>query len=480
MVCYNAVMNSLAAKHRFTFGLRPLLTWFTARENIVVCVIAVVVLVLHLLIISKPAVLVFDEKLYVPSARSFLAGSGLTNGEHPPLGKWLIADGIAIFGDNPVGWRIPSIIFGTASIFLFYLICVHLVRKEATGDETVTQDLAKPRRWDAWLTMRTFVPVFATFLFAFENLSFIQAHVAMLDVFSVTFMLLGFLLYLRNKYLWCGVVMGLGMLCKTTVLLAILALLVHWAFTRRHEIADEIRHIMNTLRRTNSTTHSRAIMDMGKMLLAVVVVWVVLLPLLEYPAAHQFLNPISRTLEMLKFHVDLTTSLAQSPLASAPWTWLSSPTNVIYWPDSILFKFVSGHWILGIDSANPLYYASVSWNIWVLIIISMLYSAYEVIRYRRESHNVTAFVLSWFCGVYVLLIPLELVTGRLMFTYYFYPAIPAVCLAIAWSVWKLWRQMRQEKKRRIIFLCLLTGYSAATVVIFFFMSPFGGHFLFGS
>ena len=136
--------------------------------------------------------------------------------------------------------------------------------------------------------------------------------------------------------------------------------------------------------------------------------------------------------------------------------------------------------MLGIDAANPLYYASVSWNIWTLIILSILYTAYEVIRYRQVPHSVAAFVLSWFFGVYVLLIPLEMVTGRLMFTYYFYPAVPAVCLAIAWSAWKIWGEMKQEKKRRVIFLCLLTGYSAATVVIFFFMSPFGGHFLFGS
>ena len=472
-------MNSIVAKWRFSSRLHSFLTWFRVKENIAVCVMAVIVLVLHLLIISKPPALVFDEKLYIPEAKSFLAGSGLTLPEHPPLGKWLIAGGIAIFGDNPVGWRIPSVLFGVASIFLFYLICGRLVRKEATGDEDGTKE-AELRQRDAWLNMRTLVPVFATFLFAFENLSFIQAQVAMLDVFSVTFMLLGFLLYLRNKYLWCGVVMGLGMLCKATVLLAILALLVHWGFTRRHEISDEIRHVLSKLKRKNSGAHTSALKDMGKLLLAVVVVWLVLLSLLEYPAAHQFTNPISRTLEMLKFHVNLTLSSSGSPIGSAPWTWLSSPTNVIYWPDSTSFHWVAGHWILGINAANPLYYASVSWNIWTLIILAILYSAYEVIRYRKVPHSVAAFALSWFFGVYVLLIPLELATGRLMFTYYFYSAIPAVCLAIAWSGWKLWREMRQEKKRRIVFLGMLTVYAAATLVIFFFMSPFGGHFLFGS
>jgi len=27
---------------------------------------------------------------------------------HPPLGKWCIAAGIRLFGDNSVGWRFPG------------------------------------------------------------------------------------------------------------------------------------------------------------------------------------------------------------------------------------------------------------------------------------------------------------------------------------------------------------------------------------
>jgi predicted membrane-bound dolichyl-phosphate-mannose-protein mannosyltransferase len=56
--------------------------------------------------------------------------------------------------------------------------------------------------------------VFATFLFAFENMSFAQSGIAMLDVFYVTLMLAGFLFYLRGNYLRCGILMGLSMLCK--------------------------------------------------------------------------------------------------------------------------------------------------------------------------------------------------------------------------------------------------------------------------
>ncbi len=455
---------------------RLLLKWFTRRENITVCAIALIILILHLLIIGKPATMMFDEKSYVPEANSFLSGNGLTIPEHPPLGKWLIATGISVFGNNAVGWRIFSVIFGVASIFIFYLLCVQLVGKEVSGDvipKTDSPELPKKR---SWFTMTTFVPVFATFLFAFENLSFVQANIAMLDVFCFTFMLLGFLLYIKGHYLSSGIVMGLSTLCKATAVLAILTILLHWVLTYRKDITSEIRHLTNKLIGQKMISEHSFLWDMGKLLIGAVVVWFILLPLLEYPATHQFANPISRTLYMLNFHLNYNTTLGFNPNSTMPWQWIASPTSIIYWP--ISFVFISGHFAMEINSNNPLYYASVSWNIWVLILLSMLYLIYEIFRSSKIQHKVATFVLSWFAGVYVLLIPLELLTKRVMFTYYFYPAIPAVCLAISLSVWKLWLCMRKEKKRRVIFLSLLAVYVFSTVIIFFFMSPFGGHILF--
>jgi len=452
-----------------------MLKWFTYKENITGCAIALIIFVLHLLTISKPAAMMFDEKYYVPEANSFLHGGGLTILEHPPLGKWLITAGIAVFGNNATGWRISPIIFGTASIFIFYLICVQLTGKEVSGNEKITPDSPELTQRKSWFTMTTFVPVFATFLFAFENLSFIQASIAMLDVFSVTFMLLGFLLYLRGNYLSCGVVMGLAMLCKATALLAITAILLHWVIMYHHEIAIDIRHMTNRLRGQNGISHHSVLWDMGKLLISVAVVWFALLPLLEYPATHQLANPISRTMYMVHFHLNYNTILGSNPNATAPWQWILHPTNIVYWPGSLVW--ISNHFIMPINAANPLYYASVSWNIWVLIILSILYTTYEVIKHRKLHPIIATFALSWFVGVYILLIPFEIVTKRLMYTYYFYPAIPAFCLAIAWSAWKLWLNMKKEKKRRVIFLSLLAVYAISTIVIFFFMSPFGGRFL---
>jgi dolichyl-phosphate-mannose-protein mannosyltransferase len=451
--------------------------WFTHWENMTVCFIAAIVFGLHLFMISRPAVMVFDEDFYVPAARSFLSGGGLLNSQHAPLGKIFIAFGIFIFGNNSVGWRIFSIIFGVASIIIFYLVVVSLCSKEVTADKIIVAAGDPSFKKQTWFSFSVFVPLVATFLFAFENLSFVMAHFAMLDVFYVTFMLLGFLLYIRGNYWLCGAVMGLSVLCKVMASMAVLALLCHWAFTRRHEIVQELRQLLSALIGKKDLFPYHALWDMTRMLVASAVVWFALLPLLEYLAARQFYNPISRTIYMLRYHLGVTVSLDASPLSSQPWSWIIHPTSIIYWPASL--TFVSGHFELLINSANPLYYAAIGWGIWVLIIPVMLYLTWHVIKHRVVPSHVAVFSLAWFFGIYLMLIPLELVTDRLMFTTYFYPAVPAVCLGIAWTAWQLWLSMRKEKKRKIVFLSLLTVYMAGTLVIFFLMSPFGGRFLFG-
>ncbi len=62
----------------------------------------------------------FDEIHYLPAARELLGllgdGGEYLNREHPLLGKELIALGIYAFGDNPLGWRIMSLMAGIVTL----------------------------------------------------------------------------------------------------------------------------------------------------------------------------------------------------------------------------------------------------------------------------------------------------------------------------------------------------------------------------
>lgn len=71
--------------------------------------------------LALPSAPFFDEVHYIPAAREVLrwwetGRGGWLNPEHPPLGKYLIALGMALMGDDAVGWRIMPLIAGIAAL----------------------------------------------------------------------------------------------------------------------------------------------------------------------------------------------------------------------------------------------------------------------------------------------------------------------------------------------------------------------------
>jgi len=86
--------------------------------------------------VTRPSKLVFDEVHYVPAARTLAALAYPTNTEHPLLAKTLIATGMGVFGDTPLGWRAMSTLAGTATvlgIFAILLLLFGSVRTAAYG-----------------------------------------------------------------------------------------------------------------------------------------------------------------------------------------------------------------------------------------------------------------------------------------------------------------------------------------------------------
>jgi len=107
----------------------------------------------------------FDEVHYLPAARAILALSHSLNPEHPPLGKELIALGMAIFGDNPLGWRIMPMLAGVLAVLSFMRALWHA-------------------------TCSRFASVAGGVLLVLAFPIFVQARIAMLDIFMAAFTLL--------------------------------------------------------------------------------------------------------------------------------------------------------------------------------------------------------------------------------------------------------------------------------------------------
>lgn len=65
-----------------------------------------------------PSKLYFDEVHYIPAARLMLDLAS-NNPEHPLLGKQIFAAAIWLWGDQPLAWRVPALLFGTIGLFAF-------------------------------------------------------------------------------------------------------------------------------------------------------------------------------------------------------------------------------------------------------------------------------------------------------------------------------------------------------------------------
>ncbi len=108
-----------------------------------------------------PSQIYFDEVHYVIAARKLLEWTS-ANPEHPMLGKEFIAAAIALLGDKPINWRIPSALFGAFGLFAFGRLV-----------------------W--WASRRRFAAIAAMLLLATGFSWFIQSRIAMLDMVMAGF-----------------------------------------------------------------------------------------------------------------------------------------------------------------------------------------------------------------------------------------------------------------------------------------------------
>lgn len=138
-----------------------------------VAAIAVAIfLAAHLLLmfgLSTPDKIAFDEVHYVPAAKQLLdkgPGVPLLNSMHPPLAKELMAVSIKVLGDNPLGWRYPSALFGALAIVAMYLCGLALFSSQGAALAAAA----------------------LTFL---NQMVFVQSRIAMLDIYALAFDLWG-------------------------------------------------------------------------------------------------------------------------------------------------------------------------------------------------------------------------------------------------------------------------------------------------
>ena len=157
--------------------------------------------------LGTPKGLVFDEIYYVDGARDYLKyGVELSKGApefvvHPPVGKWLIAAGIKLFGDHEFGWRIAVAIAGTLTVYLTARIALRIFHETK------------------WATL-------TALLVTLDGLNLVMSRTALLDIFLTLFILLAVNSWLAGKYLRFAIYLGLAMGSKWSALYFIVAFLI--------------------------------------------------------------------------------------------------------------------------------------------------------------------------------------------------------------------------------------------------------------
>ena len=139
-----------------------------------------------------PPKIIWDEKYFPAMANEFLLGAYRFD-LHPPLGKFILAAGISIFGNEPLGWRIMPVVFGCALVPLAAVLGWYCL-KERVG------------------------AMLMAIFFAAETIYIVHSRTGVMDIFLVFFVLATFLTALRaetgRQVILPSVLLGLSIAVK--------------------------------------------------------------------------------------------------------------------------------------------------------------------------------------------------------------------------------------------------------------------------
>ena len=306
--------------------------------------IAIGAFFLRVINLGNPKGFVFDEVYYVDGARDYLkygvevAGSKKELVVHPPVGKWCIALGIKIFGDNEFGWRITAAIAGT----LVILIAARLAHE---------------------LFYSPFLTAVTAALMACDGLLLVHSRTALLDLFLTLFILIAAYFWLRQQYWHAGIFFGLALATKWSALyfIALFGAVTVYKLLRANSVKESLSAL------------GLRVMQFGFLPLTIYVFsWAGWFASDRGWDRTYASNPISSLIYYHKQMLDFHTSLIEKHSYQAnPWGWLimrrptsffyESPqgcgskncaqevlalgTPALWWSATIAFLFLIGLWL---------------------------------------------------------------------------------------------------------------------------------------
>lgn len=350
--------------------------------------------------LTQPAgALIFDEVYYVNAARVVLgvpveadkpyadAPPFLDpNTEHPPLGKVVLAGSMTVFGDNALGWRVPSVLAGMIALLALYGI----VRAAGAGAR---------------------LGLLAVGIYAVDGLSFIHGRVGTLDMLSLAPLLVGAWLALRGRWVLAGAMLAVGTLVKITGITALGAILLWQAAA-----------LWPSLRAR--TVKLRDLRPSVAVVVAFLGVGLGGLWLLDarYTA---FATPFDHLVRIFGYGLALHDQYSPTAITSRPWEWLVGGGQFDYFKTAVNTmvddKVVDSRAIVQFHAAlNPVLIGGLT--------IVVAFAAWRAVRMRDR---LAAFGIAWLAASLLPYVALALVSNRAMYLYYVLPAVPALALLSA-------------------------------------------------
>ncbi|HCS61939.1 MAG TPA: dolichyl-phosphate-mannose--protein mannosyltransferase [Microbacterium sp.] len=430
-------------------------------------VVTALAAVLRLANLGHPHELMFDETYYVKDAWSLWtlgyegswgdgANEAFPSGDtsaldstgsfvvHPPLGKWIIALGMGLFGSgSSEAWRLTTALLGAATVLVVYLVA-----RALTGSIVAA--------------------TIAGLLLAIDGLSIVMSRIALLDGALTFFILLGFLFILydrtrsmrRAEYvdaddrerLWgrifwrrpwviaAGVALGAASAVKWSGLYALaglgLYLVVTDALARRR--AGIAFWPMDAVARQGSVSF---LLLVPAALVTYLVTWSGWLVTAGGYDRQSDANPLIALWKyhqsMYGFHIGLTTG---HPYASPAWQWplLIRPTAVWVGDDA---SCGTDHCISVISSVpNPL--------IWYAGVAAALFLLYRFVRGLIQGRPVSWTQLVPLVGLAVTYVPWLMIPSRTIFQFYTVTMMPFLVLALVFALREIAGRRTDPLERR--------------------------------
>jgi dolichyl-phosphate-mannose--protein O-mannosyl transferase len=377
------------------------------KQYLGIILFAVVICVIYSYRLNFPPEPYYDEVHYVRFLKKLIHEHTYDYvSPHPPLWHLMTLAAIGILGEQPVAWRIVSLLSGLLLIPFLYLLT-----KKITHD--------------------TPTAICAAMLFALDCISFTQARIGMFNSLSLLWMMLALWAFLhlqperpwprRRVLLSTGFFLGLGVATKLATLgmaMIIYFLAIFEAIKRRGE---------------------------RKELILESILFLVILPLIIYFCAHAFIPFLPGyswksiwEIQKFNFHYHLVEAATQThQYASQWWGWplLLRPVWYYYAPEASVVRGI-------VCIGNP----AIFW-----VIPSMVaYLFWDLLR--RKSKTV-ALILLGFLGQWLF----YAIGARLKFFHYFYFAMPFVAMGLAWICRQLWKQGRVARILVCAYLVLVLG-----------------------